>query len=379
MGLVAHTRLGEMLVETGGLSPVQLEEALKAQLIYGGKLGTILIELGFVSQAFLTSALAQQTGLPPAPIEELESASKEALAAISKDLAEKYTVIPFRLEKRRIHIAISDPANLAVVDEVSFATGLNCQAYVAPELLLWSFLERYYEVARPDRYIRLSEDPAIMSTVGQAKPNAMGSANFGSAAQASLGPMLTEEPAPIPPDAAPLAAEEDPNAPLDLKTAIKRLARVDDRDEVLSIILRFGSGYFENVGVFVLRADGYRLHVAKGSQAFELKAYSLVDSVPKTAFGDCLGPQGFQEGVLPPGAPGLELIDRLGLSPLEPVFMITMQMNQRPSLIVFGGGPRRPFTDDDLRIFRLFVDKASLAVQILVLTQRLLVLPADFA
>ena len=57
-------RLGETLIDDGHLSPRQLQESLRSQRIFGGSLGTHLLQLGFVDEATLLSALARVHGSP---------------------------------------------------------------------------------------------------------------------------------------------------------------------------------------------------------------------------------------------------------------------------------------------------------------------------
>src|SRR6266852_1987449 len=151
-------RLGELLLKEGILSRQQLEEALNAQLIYGGKLGTNLVEHGFVTEEFLTSFLSKQCNIPAVDAEKLENIPSEVIESVPRDLAERHKVIPFRRDKRRLDVALVDPTNLKAIDEVAFKTGLLTRPHVAPEVTILRCLERYYHIPTRRRYIHIEAE-----------------------------------------------------------------------------------------------------------------------------------------------------------------------------------------------------------------------------
>src|SRR5215471_1920768 len=113
-------RIGEMLLEAGILTRQQLEEALNAQLIYGGKLGTNLVEHGFVTEEFLTSFLSKQFNIPAVEVRDLEGIPPSVIDMVPKELADRHKVIPFRKDKRRLDVALLDPMNVKAIDELAF-------------------------------------------------------------------------------------------------------------------------------------------------------------------------------------------------------------------------------------------------------------------
>src|SRR5260370_28807664 len=129
-------RIGEMLLEAGILSPQQLEEALNAQLIYGGKLGTNLVEHGFVTEEFLTSFLSKQCNMPAAEPKDLEDIPSSVIETLPRELADRHKVMPFRRYKRRLDLALVDPTNVKGVDDVAFQSGSWVRPNVSPEGLI---------------------------------------------------------------------------------------------------------------------------------------------------------------------------------------------------------------------------------------------------
>ena len=151
-------RLGDMLVRLRLVSPQMLDAALKAQMIYGGRVGANLVELGHLDIDKLAELLAQQSGCPIATQAALEQIPESVLKHLKSALAEKLLAVPFALNGRRLSMAMCDPQSPLHIDQLSFATGMRIVPFVCPELRVYYFLERWYGVKRPARYIRLAPE-----------------------------------------------------------------------------------------------------------------------------------------------------------------------------------------------------------------------------
>lgn len=151
-------KVGSMLVQEHIISEAQLEEALRNQVIFGGKIGTNLIELGYITAERLSDALSRHKGFPQAAPSQLHSIPADVIALITADIAKKHQVIPVSLDKKRLTVAMSDPCDLAAIDRISFMTGMYINPIVIPELLLIMALERYYKIRRETRYIAIAKD-----------------------------------------------------------------------------------------------------------------------------------------------------------------------------------------------------------------------------
>ena len=146
-------KLGEFLIKKNLLSRSQLEEALQAQVIFGGKLGTVLIEMGLLTEETLAELLSQQLSIPCARPGELQDIPDHVIAIISSDLAEKHKVLPVAVSGRKLTLAMAEPHNLQAIDEISFRTGYIIRPILALEVRLVFALERYYGIKRTMRYI----------------------------------------------------------------------------------------------------------------------------------------------------------------------------------------------------------------------------------
>ncbi|MBC7963493.1 MAG: hypothetical protein H7Y05_11180, partial [Steroidobacteraceae bacterium] len=149
-------KLGELLINEGLLTPAQLEEALKCQVIFGIKLGSSLIELGFIDENKLVRLLSKKLGVPAVTRKELTEVAKDIYSLLPSAVAEKYRVVPFKLENRRLSVAMSDPTDFKAIDELSFVTGYIIQPFIAPDINISFALEKYYQVKRDLRYIRVA-------------------------------------------------------------------------------------------------------------------------------------------------------------------------------------------------------------------------------
>jgi len=167
-------KLGELLVKKGILTKAQVEEALQAQVIFGGTLGTILIEMGLITEDTLAELLAQQMRVPCAKAGQLQNIPEHVIKIISPQLAEKHKVIPVAVQGKNLTLAMDDPHDLKSIDEISFRTGYIVRPILAMEVRLIFALEEYYGVKRTMRYIappkqvrdELNQLPVFRTTAG---------------------------------------------------------------------------------------------------------------------------------------------------------------------------------------------------------------------
>ena len=152
-------RLGELLVAAGLLTVEQLDQALRAQVLWGARVGTNLIELGFLDLDQLSSALGQQHSLPAALARHFEKVDKELQLLLSADVAQKLSVVPLvRVgTERKVVIAASGPLSpkaLAIIaDELCVDPELLIPS-VAAELRIRYQLEKVYGIPRTSRFMR---------------------------------------------------------------------------------------------------------------------------------------------------------------------------------------------------------------------------------
>ncbi len=153
---MARLRIGEMLVQQGLLDGVQLESALAHQRRWGGRLGRSIVQLGFMKEAAVLESVGRQLGVSYVEIGD-RAIPREILALVPQKVVRTRKALPLQRlgEGRRsaLVVALADPSDLRVVDEISFATGMSVKPVLAGE-------------ADIDRAIALHLDGVLEKRVG---------------------------------------------------------------------------------------------------------------------------------------------------------------------------------------------------------------------
>jgi hypothetical protein len=152
-------RLGELLVAAGLLTAEQVERALRAQVMWGGRLGTNLVELHFLELDALSTALGRQHHLPAVLARHFQKADPELQRQLSADFAERFSCVPVLRMGPERHVVIASlapllPRQLAIIgDELAVDVDRLVSA-IAPELRIRYQLERVYNIRRAARFLR---------------------------------------------------------------------------------------------------------------------------------------------------------------------------------------------------------------------------------
>ena len=137
-------KLGEMLKDAGLIDDFQLQTALSHQRNWGGKLGSILIELAFVREEDVAAVIAEKLHIPYVNLFEPE-VSESVIRMIKADIAKKYHVVPVRKDGGALVLAMFDPFDIEAVDEIRFITGLNIKPSLAMDSEIKDAIRKYYD------------------------------------------------------------------------------------------------------------------------------------------------------------------------------------------------------------------------------------------
>ena len=118
---MSYQRLGDLLVHVGLLSEEQLGEALGLQKESKQRLGALLIEQGYITEQQLINALEMQLGIEFIDLSRM-SIPSEMAQVLSKNIAKKHGIVPVRMERDQLFIAMSDPMNFVALEEAKTAT-----------------------------------------------------------------------------------------------------------------------------------------------------------------------------------------------------------------------------------------------------------------
>jgi hypothetical protein len=141
-------RIGERLVAEGHLSPDGLEEALDWQVLYGGRLGTNLLELHLVDEEQLARVLGKQLGCEVA-WGDLQI-DPTLLRLVPKHVADRQELVPWKLDRRRVKLLVTE-IHPERIDELAYRIGRPIAPVVAPEFRVFGLLRAHYGALRQMR------------------------------------------------------------------------------------------------------------------------------------------------------------------------------------------------------------------------------------
>ncbi|MEG0238491.1 MAG: GspE/PulE family protein [Clostridium sp.] len=137
-------RLGDILVQAGKITQIQLVEALRKQAMQGKRLGEILLEEDLVNEDDILAVLEIQLGIKRVKLDYIEY-QEEAIRKVPENLCKQHNIMPFKIEDNNIHVAMSDPYNIIVVDDIRLITGLKTVKYLASESDIKKAIESKYK------------------------------------------------------------------------------------------------------------------------------------------------------------------------------------------------------------------------------------------
>jgi type IV pilus assembly protein PilB len=135
-------RLGQLLLKANIITEDQLKKAQSEQKMKGSNLSSVLIEMGFLTEDALLEFLHKRYGLPSINLSEVELDTK-LVTLVGADFMLKNQVVPVRRSGSTLYLAIVDPFNVTVIDDIKFRTGYHIEALVASETDIKTTIERH--------------------------------------------------------------------------------------------------------------------------------------------------------------------------------------------------------------------------------------------
>ncbi|HYW12779.1 MAG TPA: type IV-A pilus assembly ATPase PilB [Longimicrobium sp.] len=143
-------RIGEQLIHEGLVTREQLAKALDDARSNGTRVGYSLVKLGFLGEQDLVRALARQHRIPAVDLERVKLDPK-ILKLVPTDIAIKHQVLPLRRVGRTLTVAMANPTDLGVLDDLKFVTRLDIEPVIAGDFSLRKIIEKEYEGADDNR------------------------------------------------------------------------------------------------------------------------------------------------------------------------------------------------------------------------------------
>jgi type IV pilus assembly protein PilB len=136
-------RLGDLLVREKVITQEQLDQALKSQKADGGRLGSVLVKLGFLSDEDVTNFLSRQYGVPAINLNYFEI-DPAVVKLVPQETARRYQILPLSRVGASLTIAMVDPTNVFAMDDIKFMTGFNIEPVVASETSIMEGIDKAY-------------------------------------------------------------------------------------------------------------------------------------------------------------------------------------------------------------------------------------------
>jgi hypothetical protein len=419
------TKLGEILVEAGVMTPAQLGEALKSQVVFGGRLGTNLIEMGFLEENELAGFLSRKLGLPCVTPEQLMSVTPDIIRLVPKELAENYNIVPLALDKKRLTLAMLDPSDLPLMDEISFVTGYFIIPMISPELRMVLALEKHYGIKPDKRFVQAAEkimerqslrkqsrsdanvrpepQPAALPPVEEAEAiiDACDEIVATTEAAAAEPFLVAIEPVAIEPVAVePVAVEPVTIEPVavkpvaiepkmaDIAAAVplpavdsstitaeelaEGLTEAKDREEIADLLVACLSREFGRVALFMIKgniAGGWRA-IRNNSPIPAMDELQISLEAPSVLKVVTDG-KSFYLGAIPETAENTRMLAGIGCEAPSSALLIPLMLMGRVVAIVYLDGGKEPLANR-LADLQKLVGKAAMAFEILILKNKIL-------
>jgi len=143
MKLRQRKKLGELLCERSYLDESGLNYALAEQKIEHRRLGQILLDLGYVTQAQLNEALAHQAGIDKVDLTNI-SISGDIIGLVPAELVSKYNIMPLSEDQGRLKVAMTDPFQPQVIEDLRLVTGCSVHRYYANPKEMENAILKFY-------------------------------------------------------------------------------------------------------------------------------------------------------------------------------------------------------------------------------------------
>ena len=139
-------RIGDLLVEAGAITADELDEAIAYQKENGGKLGTVLVSQGFISQELLITVLTTQMGIDFIELKACKL-DEDILKLVPENLVNKYKALPIGYDEQNpnvLRVAMVDPMDLNAIDDIGIATNSQVEPLLAMEEDMNETIGKYF-------------------------------------------------------------------------------------------------------------------------------------------------------------------------------------------------------------------------------------------
>ena len=151
------SNIGELLLREKAITAEQLRSSLEHQRKHGLPLGTSLVSLGFINEEEIAQALSRQLGYPFIDLEQFE-VYPDVINLIPVEIAKKYMIMPIHRIRSFLTLAMVDPTDLEITEDIRFRTGLSIQPVIASESGVLAAINKYYGTTSDIRVKKILDD-----------------------------------------------------------------------------------------------------------------------------------------------------------------------------------------------------------------------------
>jgi hypothetical protein len=149
--------LTSLLVRDHVVPVKKIEEAIQRQVISGGELDTVLLELGAVPENVASAYVAATVGLAPASREEVMGVGRDVVRLVPREVAEQHRLVPIAADGQTLTVASGRPLSAEAQQQLEFLLGMDLAVKIAPDVRIAAALAQHYAIEPTPRMRRLAE------------------------------------------------------------------------------------------------------------------------------------------------------------------------------------------------------------------------------
>ncbi|MSP63625.1 MAG: hypothetical protein EXR72_25430 [Myxococcales bacterium] len=289
------SRLASLLVQDGHVTAQRMAEAFQRQVIYGGSLDTIFLEMGLCDEEVLVDYLALAAELPLAePTYDEDPGNSPASLLLPSSLAQRFRVAPVAFDGKTLKILVTDPPERGKLEELARMLQQDLDPRVGFEYQVYLALERVYQLPVPARYAALAvrmrqraevagREPLSPRTPTRRPPievrflDAEAGADGEPDGFAPVDPLPTPIPMAVPREAtflSPMRADapryhHGASSPLAQEEGLRVLQEATDRDTIFETLCRMARARFSFAALYTVQGDSANARAALGDEWIE--------------------------------------------------------------------------------------------------------------
>ncbi|MBX3460677.1 MAG: hypothetical protein KF696_12060 [Planctomycetes bacterium] len=172
--MLERLKLGEMLLKKGLVTKEQLDTAIEYQKSLGGKIGNIIVKLGYMTDEGLTREIARQYNMEVTDLANM-ILPVNLLKAVPRDIIEKHHLIPVHQTEKVLTVCMSDPTDYEALDELQFVTGKKIETTLATRDSIKRAIAEFLEEADKEARKSGSAGGLKPASAGKLRPASKGS------------------------------------------------------------------------------------------------------------------------------------------------------------------------------------------------------------